>query len=139
MAGKELNTNGCRGEWGTRRGAPAPALFANGLPASPNPAYSLQAQVVASNYVIFAFASQTANVPLGNGCTLLVDDTQMIATHLVQANGSGAATWNLPVPAGLAATDVACQAFELVVGGPIVNLLAASNGLRIRAAGTGCP
>jgi hypothetical protein len=36
-------------------------------------------------------------------------------------------------------TDIAMQAFELIAGGPVVGLLAASNGVRVRAAGSGCP
>lgn len=120
-------------------GAPAPTLFANGAPTSPNPGYALTAQASPSGFVVFGFAGQAANVALGGGCTLFLDQAQLIATHVVQANGSGAATWPLPIPAALSPTDVACQAFELVAGGPILGILTASNGLRVRAAGTGCP
>ena len=42
-------------------------------------------------------------------------------------------------PAGLLPIDFASQTFELVPGGPILGFLAGSNGLRVRAAGTGCP
>lgn len=124
---------------GSGCGSPAPTLFANGSPLSPNPAYALQAQVAPASFVVFGFAGQAANVPLGSGCTLFVDNSQMIATHLVQANAAGVASYGLPVPGGLALTGFASQAFEFVAGGPIASLLAASNGLRIRAAGSGCP
>ncbi|MCU0862823.1 MAG: hypothetical protein MUC36_03435 [Planctomycetes bacterium] len=117
----------------------APSLFANGAPVSPNPGYALQALVSANGFAVFAFAGQTANVPLGGGCTLFVDDTQLLALHLVQADAGGAASWPMPIPAGLAPTDLAAQAFELVSGGPVLGLLAASNGLRIRGAASGCP
>lgn len=120
-------------------GAPAPTLFANGSPSSPNPGYQLQAQASASSFVVFAFAAQPASVTLGGGCTLFLDQASMIAAHLVQANGSGAASYALPVPPGLAPMEFAAQAFELVNGGPIVGLLAGSNGLRVRPAGAGCP
>lgn len=120
-------------------GTPTPALYANGLPTSPNPSYALHAQVGPAGFVVFGFASQAANVALGGGCTLFLDDAQLLATHLVQANGSGLAAWPLPIPAALSPAEVACQAFELVNGGPVLGLLAASNGLRLRAAGLGCP
>lgn len=120
-------------------GTPAPALFANGSPQAPNPAYALHTQGAPAGYVVFGFAGQSANVPLGGGCTLFLDNSQLIATHLVQANASGLATYGLPVPAGLSLTGFTAQAFEVVVGGPVGGLLAVSNGLRIRAAGSGCP
>ncbi|MFY9345845.1 MAG: hypothetical protein WAT39_25360 [Planctomycetota bacterium] len=131
LYGNELLGAGC--------GTPAPALFGNGTPSSPNPGYALQAQVAPSGFVVFGFAGLAANVPLGGGCTLFLDQAQSIATHLVQANGSGLATFALPIPAALSPTDVACQAFEVVAGGPVLGFLAVSNGLRLRAAGTGCP
>lgn len=121
-------------------GTPVPALFANGSPTAPNPAYALQARVGPGNLVVFAFAAQPANVPLGGGCTLFVDSSTLIATHLVQASASGVAAYALPVPAGLALTGFAAQAFEVVPGsGAVAGLLHATNGLHVRAAGTGCP
>jgi hypothetical protein len=128
-------------EWlGAGCGNPAPRLFANGTPTSPNPAFALQVQAGANAFVVFAFAGQAASVPLGGGCSLWLQEPALIATHVVQANASGVATWPLPIPAGLQPLDVPTQAFELVAGGPIAGLLAASNGIRIRAAAaTGCP
>jgi hypothetical protein len=58
---------------------------------------------------------------------------------VVSANAAGVATWGVPIPAGLLPIDFASQTFELVPGGPILGFLAGSNGLRVRAAGTGCP
>jgi hypothetical protein len=58
---------------------------------------------------------------------------------LVQANASGAASVGLAIPPGLSPLDIYCQGFELVPAGPVLGFLAASNGLRIRAGGTGCP
>lgn len=120
-------------------GAPAPTLFANGSPASPNPGYALQSQVAASSFVVFGFATQGANVALGGGCTLFLDQAQLVATNLVQADGSGLASWPVPIPPALALTEFTAQAFGLVAGGPVAGLLTASNGLHVRAAGTGCP
>jgi hypothetical protein len=120
-------------------GVPIPALYANGMPLSPNPAYSVHAQVAPAGLVVFAFTAQATSTPLGRGCTLFLDTRQFLGSHLTQANAAGIATWPLPVPAGLSPTDIACQAFELAIGGPIEGLLNASNGLRLRAAATGCP
>jgi hypothetical protein len=120
-------------------GSPAPTLFANGVPSAPNPTYALQSQIGANGFVLFAFANAPANLPLGSGCTLWIDQGQLLTTAIAQANGAGLATWPLPIPAGLVPTDIAMQAFELIAGGPVVGLLAASNGVRVRAAGSGCP
>ena len=106
---------------------------------SPNPGYALRALASANGFVVFAFAGQAASVSLGGGCTLFVDDTQLLALHLVQADAGGVASWAVPIPAGLAPTDLAAQAFEVVTGGPVFGLLTASNGLRIRGAASGCP
>jgi hypothetical protein len=120
-------------------GAPAPTLAANGVPTSPNPTYALQAQLAPNGFVLFAFAAAPASLPLGSGCTLWLDQGQLLTTVVTQAGAGGLATWPLPIPPSLSPLDLATQAFELVAGGPVVGLLAPSNGLRIRAAGTGCP
>ncbi len=120
-------------------GAPAPALFANSAPVSPNANFALRALAAPADAVVFAFAGQAANVPLGGGCTLFLEQTQLIATHLVLADASGVASWPLPIPPGLLLTDFAAQAFEVVTGGPIAGVIAGSNGLHLRAAGSGCP
>ena len=119
-------------------GAPAPTLFANGVPSSPNPAYALQAQIAGNAFGVLAFASATASAPLGGSCTQFVDGGALLTTVVLQANGAGLATWSLPVPPAMVATDIAAQLFELG-NGPILGFLAASNGVRIRAAGVGCP
>lgn len=119
-------------------GAPAPLLFANGVPSSPNPAYALQAQIAANAFGVLTFASATANTPLGGSCVQFVDGGALLTSVVVQANGAGVALWSLPVPPAMVATDIAAQLFELG-NGPILGFLAASNGVRIRAAGVGCP
>jgi hypothetical protein len=120
-------------------GTPAPAAFPNGVPASPNPAYAIQFQLAPSAFLVAALALAPANVPLGSGCTVFVDGSQLALSLLVQANASGAASVGLAIPPGLSPLDIYCQGFELVPAGPVLGFLAASNGLRIRAGGTGCP
>jgi hypothetical protein len=120
-------------------GTPTPALWATGSPTSPNPGYGLRTNAPAGAFVLFAFASSTANVPLGGGCSLYVDAATLLATPIVTADGAGLAAFALPIPPGLSPLDLACQAFELVASGPVYGLFNARDGLRIRAAGTGCP
>ena len=119
-------------------GAPAPRLEAIGVPSSPNPNYGLELTGTPNASVLIAFASQTAATPLG-ACTLWLDEPSLLATALVGNNAAGNFAFTLPIPAGLLPTDLAVQAFELDISGFPASLLAASNGLRIRAAGTGCP
>jgi hypothetical protein len=119
-------------------GTPTPALWATGSPTSPNPAYGLRTIAAPGNLVLFAFATQTAAEPVG-GCTIWVDSTMLLATPVVTADGAGLASFALPIPAGLTPIDLACQAFEWQAGGPILGEANARDGLRIRAAGTGCP
>ncbi len=119
-------------------GTPTPALWATGLPNSPNPGYGLRTMAAPGNAVLFAFATQTAAEPVG-GCTIWIDSAMLLTTALVTADGSGLASFALPIPAGVTPIDLACQAFEWQIGGPILGEANARDGLRIRAAGTGCP
>jgi hypothetical protein len=117
----------------------SPSLFANGLPSSPNLAYALQTSGTPNAFVAFAFASLPAAVSLGGGCTQYVDGATLIGAFPIQANASGQASFALPIPAALSPTDLAVQAFEVAANGPVLGFLLASNGVRVRAAGTGCP
>jgi hypothetical protein len=119
-------------------GAPAPRLEATGVPSSPNPTYGMELTGTPNAAVLIAFASQAASAPLG-ACTLWLDEPSLLATALVGNDGAGNFAFTLPIPAGLLPTDLAVQAFELDVSGFPASLLAASNGLLIRAASTGCP
>lgn len=114
------------------------SLEANGVPASPNAAYALNISGGASNFAVVAFASAPANIPVGGGCDLLIDNTMLIVSDLVQLTPSGTYSYGVPVPAGLAPTDLFVQVAELYAGGPFLGLGGLSNGLKIRAAGTGC-
>ncbi|HEU4418356.1 MAG TPA: hypothetical protein VFT55_05415, partial [Planctomycetota bacterium] len=118
---------------------PAPMAFPNGVPTSPNPAYALQFQTAPAAFLVAAFALAPANLPLGSGCTVYLDGGQLAISALVQADSAGAASVGLAISPGLSPLDIHCQGFELLPGGPMLGFLAASNGLRIRAGGTGCP
>jgi hypothetical protein len=130
LLGTEYLGAGCPG---------SPSLFANGLPSSPNLAYALQTSGTPNAFVAFAFASLPAAVSLGGGCTQYVDGATLIGAFPIQANASGQASFALPIPAALSPTDLAVQAFEIAANGPVLGFLLASNGVRVRAAGTGCP
>lgn len=119
-------------------GAPAPRLEANGVPSSPNPGYGMELTGTPNAPVLLAFAGQVASVPLG-ACTVWLDEPSLVVAILVGNDAAGKFAFTLPIPAGLLPTDLAVQAFELDVPGFPASLVAASNGLLIRAASTGCP
>jgi hypothetical protein len=119
-------------------GSPAPAIFANGVPSSPNPNYGLDLQATPSSTVVLVFSSQAQSAPFG-GCTVFVDSATLLASELVPVDASGAASYSIPIPPGMTPVDLTAQAFEVRTGGPLLGFLAASNGLRIRGAATGCP
>ena len=54
-------------------------------------------------------------------------------------SGSGTYNYSLPIPPALAPLDLSVQVVEFYSGGPFLGFGALSNGLKIRAAGTGCP
>jgi hypothetical protein len=91
-----------------------------------------------SNFVVVAFAAATATVSLGSGCNLLIDNGQLIVSDYLQLSAAGTHSYSVPIPAGLAPIDLAVQVAELFPGGPFLGFGGLSNGLKIRAAGTGC-
>ncbi len=113
-------------------------IEANGVPSSPNPAYGIDVAGGSGNFVVVAFAGATANLPVGGGCNLWVDKSQLIVSDLLQLNGAGTLNYSVPDPAGLSPIDLSVQVAELFSGGPLLGLGGLSNGLKIRAAGTGC-
>jgi hypothetical protein len=119
-------------------GAPEPTVAANGLPSSPNANYALNIAGGGSNFALIAIAAATQNLPLGGGCNLLIDNSQMIASPLVQLNAAGQYQFPIPIGAGQAPIDLAVQVVEFYPGGPFLGFGALSNGLRIRVAGSGC-
>ncbi|HZN40770.1 MAG TPA: hypothetical protein VFD82_18335, partial [Planctomycetota bacterium] len=84
LLGTEQLGDGC--------GTPAPAAFPNGVPASPNPAYAIQFQTAPAAFLVAAFALAPANLPLGSGCTVFLDGSQLAVSALVQADSAGAAS-----------------------------------------------
>lgn len=117
----------------------SPTIEANGLPQSPNPSFGIDIAGGATNFAVVAFSHAPANVSLGGGCTLLIDYSQLIVSDLVQLGAAGTFAYGLPIPAGLPPVDVSVQVAELFTGGPFLSVGGLSNGLRIRAASTGCP
>ena len=117
----------------------SPSIEANGLPTSPNPAYGIGIAGSGANFAVVAIAQAPANMPLAGGCTLWLDNSQLIVSDLVQLNAAGTLTYALPTPAGLPPVDLSVQVAELFAGGPFFGLGSLSNGLRVRAAGVGCP
>jgi hypothetical protein len=130
LLGQELLGSGC--------GSPAPVLVANGVPASPNPAYALRTAGASSAPTALVLSLAGDNANLGNGCTRHVGLSAQVASLVGVTDAAGALAWNLPVPPGLAAFDLFGQVVQVVPGGPWLGTLALSNGLRVRVAGSGC-
>jgi hypothetical protein len=120
-------------------GSPAPLLFANGAPTSPNAGYALRTQGVPLAPVALVLSLGGDRTGLGNGCVRYLDLSPLVGSVPAVADASGAAAWPLPVPAGLPPFDLFGQAVEVVPGGPWLGTLALSNGVRLRVAGSGCP
>jgi len=114
------------------------SIEANGVPSSPNAAYGLDIAGGGSNFAVVAFAGSAANIPVGGGCDLLINNTQLIISDFIQLNASGTFHYAVPIPAALAPTDLSVQVAEFYTGGPFLGYGSLSNGLTIRAAGTGC-
>ena len=53
-------------------------------------------------------------------------------------DAAGTYSYAVPIPAGLQPVDLAVQAIEFYPNGPFLTWGGASNGLLLRAAGTGC-
>lgn len=120
-------------------GTPAATLAANGAPNSPNASYAIDMTGGPSNYAVLGFASANANVVLGSGCELLIDFNQLIVAELVQYDAAGTFTYPVPIPPALTPLDLSVQAAQFFPSGPFLGLGGLSNGLKIRAAGAGCP
>ncbi|MGE3354002.1 MAG: hypothetical protein AB7O84_19860 [Planctomycetota bacterium] len=119
-------------------GAPAPSLGSNSMPTVPNPSFALEVNTTPFQAIILVLATQPATVPLGNGCTQFLDLNTVATTYFGLSDTSGLIGWSLPIPAGFPPGDVYCQAAQLVNGGPWLNSIALSNGLRLRVGATGC-
>ena len=113
-------------------------LEANGIPSSPNAGYGFDIAGGSNNFFIFALAGSPASIPFGGGCELMVNNTQLIISDFQQLNAAGQYNYSLPIPPGLSPSDLAAQVVEFYLGGPFLGWGGLSNGVKIRAAGTGC-
>jgi hypothetical protein len=77
-------------------GAPPPRLAARARPRTGESLFGLELVTHPNLTAVFAFGFAPGNTPLGNGCTLLLQ--QVAATQFVMANGNGIAVQPIPVP-----------------------------------------
>lgn len=119
-------------------GSPAPVLFGNGVPSSPNASFALELGAAPNAFAFVVFGAAASATPVG-GCDVFLDQNLLLATRLVQADATGRHRYALPVPAGMLPFDVAAQAFAITSSGPMLGEFAASNGVLVRVAGSGCP
>ena len=77
-------------------------------------------------------------LPLGSGCTIMLDATAMWDVSFVVTNGRGLASIPIPVPAGLGPTDLFFQAGTFISNPPLFGMIGLTNGLKIRFASLGC-
>ena len=82
--------------YGTGCGTPGPVLSARARPRTGSTAFGLETAVQPSQAVLFALASSSGNQPLGNSCTLLIQ--QSLASVLVVADSLGMAVQPIPLP-----------------------------------------
>lgn len=124
--------NGC--------GAPAPILVASGLPAIPNPSFSMQVAATPGANVIAFYSFGSGNQPIGANCIQYLDNNVAAYGFLV-ANGFGFAHLPFPIPNGIQPYTLYWQAATLQSGGPVFGQLALSNAIRLEAviSGGNCP
>jgi hypothetical protein len=119
-------------------GTPTPTLFANGIGSIGNSSFALGINTTANASLIAFYSLGSGNTSLGNGCSQYLDSATLGTFGFLLANGAGSATLPLGVPPGLQPMDLNWQVVQLVPGGPVMNALTLSNGLRTRIGGTGC-
>ncbi|MEQ1632875.1 MAG: hypothetical protein ABL997_10915, partial [Planctomycetota bacterium] len=120
-------------------GVPSATLRPLALPSVPSAGYGLQLAGAPSSLALFVLSFQADNTAIGGGCTQWIDTNQLLGTFLTATDASGAATWNLPIPAGLAPFDLYGQAAVFTSGGPAFGIANLSDALRARIGGIGCP
>jgi hypothetical protein len=120
-------------------GTPTATFRTVGVPSVPSPSYALGVTGAPSSLALIVLTFAGSNTPLGGGCTQWIDTNQLLGTELTATNAGGVATWNLPIPAGLAPFDLFGQAAVLLPGGPAFGAAVLSNALRLRIGGIGCP
>ena len=119
-------------------GAPAPELRGNGIASSPSAAYALDLTGAPNSFTLLLYSWLDAQVPLPGGCTQFLDGSLMGTFGSGVTNAQGDLHLLLPIPAGLPPTPLAFQAAQLQPGGPLLSMLALSNGLLVRVGMNGC-
>lgn len=103
---------------GSPCGLPPAVLMTDRRAAIGDPGFRLEAAVAPGAPVLFALAATPADLPLGNGCRLLVG--QVFALQTVAASARGLCALPLPIPdlPALLGLDVFAQAAALLAGQP---------------------
>lgn len=120
-------------------GAPTTTLRPLAMPVVPSAGYGLRVSGAPSSLAMFVLSFGPDSTDLGGGCTQWVDTNQLLGTFFTATDAGGAATWNLPVPAGLTPFDLYGQAVVFTPGGPLLGIAVLSDALRARVGGIGCP
>ncbi|MEZ6038736.1 MAG: kelch repeat-containing protein [Planctomycetota bacterium] len=116
---------GCAG------GTGLPQLVAPNLPELGNPHFSMRlASLLPGAPAVLGVGPGPASVPLGNGCTLLVGQPQLLATL---TDAAGVARFVLPLPssAALHGATFSCQGAGIDAQGPFANLAALSSAVDV--------
>jgi ELWxxDGT repeat protein len=124
----ELYGTGCAGQ-----GSLVPTLDANGMPSLGNQRFALLlAAARPSTAAAGLLAIDTANIPIGGGCALLLMPPVLVSFTL-PTDALGQAALNLPVPAdpNLAGARLAVQAAVLDPEGAFQSLASLSNAVRL--------
>jgi len=110
----------------------APRLLGFGRPTIGRTSFRLELELaVPAAPTAFVFGVQPANIPLGQGCTLLVDPAwvALIVATVLDGRGYGAVALPIPASPHLAGAELHAQAFVIDASAPFAGL-ALSNGLR---------
>jgi hypothetical protein len=119
-------------------GTPAAEIFANGVPSAGNGSFALGIATDPSTPLMTFVSPLSTPLPLGSGCTLLLDTSGMWDVGFQITDGSGLGSIPIPVPAGLGPTDLFFQAGTFIPNPPVLGMVGLTNGLKVRFASLGC-
>ena len=119
-------------------GTTTTTLWGNGVPAIPNPSYSLTLQSAPSTGVFVFFSFAQANTTIGPGCTQYLQGANPSTFGFFLTDGAGRATLPLGIPPGVLPATLYFQAAPLQTNGPVFGAFGLSNGLAVRVGQTGC-
>lgn len=114
---------------GTGCGAPPPALAARARPRTGENLFGLELSSRPNLPVVFVLGFGLGSTPIGNGCTLLVQ--QMVATPFVLAGGNGMSVLPVLLPPNHALRGLVVHTQALALDPAAPGGLALSAGLRI--------